>query len=104
MSTTIHDFTVLDISGQAVDLSQFDARVLLIVNVASRCGFTRQYQGLEQLYRQYADRGFSVLAFPCNQFGGQEPGSLDEIRSFCQLEYEISFPLFSKINVNGPQV
>jgi glutathione peroxidase len=87
--------------GEETDLSAHAGKVLLIVNVASQCGFTPQYAGLEQLYRAYADRGFAVLGFPCNQFGAQEPGDAAEIANFCSLTYDVTFPLFAKIDVNG---
>jgi glutathione peroxidase len=87
--------------GVETDLSAYDGQVLLIVNTASKCGFTPQYEGLEALHRQYRDRGFSVLAFPCNQFGGQEPGDAEEIASFCRLTYDVTFPVFAKVDVNG---
>ncbi|UIJ43607.1 glutathione peroxidase [Sphingomonas cannabina] len=87
--------------GGAATLEPFAGQVLLIVNVASKCGFTPQYEGLEALYRRYRDRGFAVLGFPCNQFGGQEPGTAEEIANFCSLTYEVTFPLFGKIDVNG---
>jgi glutathione peroxidase len=98
---TIYDFRVTTIDGQTETLDSYRDQVLLIVNVASKCGFTPQYAGLEQLYRSYRDDGFSVLGFPCDQFGHQEPGDEAEIRSFCTLNYEVSFPLFAKIEVNG---
>ncbi|MET1256077.1 glutathione peroxidase [Aliikangiella maris] len=98
---SIYQFTVLDIQGNPVSLEKYKNKVLLIVNTASRCGFTPQYTGLEKLYEQFKDEGFEVLAFPCNQFGQQEPGSDTEIQSFCDVNYQISFPLFSKIEVNG---
>ena len=88
--------------GTATDLSRFEGQVLLIVNTASKCGFTPQYEGLEALYRKYKDRGFSVLAFPCTQFGQQEPGDAEEIASFCRLTFDVTFPVFGKIDVNGP--
>lgn len=91
------------LDGTALRLSEFAGRVLLIVNTASRCGFTPQYAALEQLYQQYKDRDFVVLAFPCDQFGHQEPGSNAEIGTFCERNYGVSFPVFSKIEVNGPQ-
>ena len=87
--------------GEAGALAAYAGKVLLIVNVASKCGFTPQYAGLEALYRQYRDRGFAVLAFPCNQFGGQEPGSASEIATFCSTNYDVTFPLFAKVAVNG---
>ena len=99
--TTVHDFTVDDIDGNAVDLGRYKGKVLLVVNTASQCGFTPQYKGLEALYRKYRDRGFEVLGFPCNQFGAQEPGSEPEIATFCTKNYDVTFPMFSKIDVNG---
>ena len=99
--TTVLDFSAARANGDDTALSEFGGRVLLIVNTASKCGFTPQYEGLESLQKSYGERGFSVLAFPCNQFGGQEPGNEAEIQSFCDLNYQISFPLFSKIEVNG---
>jgi glutathione peroxidase len=87
--------------GSETDLSAYDGKVLLIVNTASKCGFTPQYEGLEALHRKYADRGLAVLAFPCNQFGAQEPGDAAEIASFCKLTYDVTFPIFGKIDVNG---
>ncbi len=97
------DFTAIDIDGKPVGLEDFRDKVLLIVNVASKCGFTPQYAGLEKLWQDYRDRGLVVLGFPCDQFGHQEPGSEDEIRSFCSLNYEVSFPMFGKVEVNGDQ-
>ncbi|MBR0551234.1 glutathione peroxidase [Stakelama marina] len=87
--------------GEERDLSEHAGKVLLIVNTASQCGFTPQYAGLEKLHRDYADRGFSVLAFPCNQFGGQEPGDAEEIANFCSTTYDVTFPVFAKVDVNG---
>jgi len=98
---SVHDFTVTDIWGDAVPLTRFKGEVLLIVNVASQCGFTPQYKGLEALHEKYHDRGFAVLGFPCNQFGGQEPGSEKEIAQFCETNYGVTFPLFAKVDVNG---
>jgi glutathione peroxidase len=98
---TIYDFTASALSGEPVPLKQFQGQVLLIVNTASACGFTPQYRGLEALYREFAPRGFSVLGFPCNQFGGQEPGGPEEIGAFCKGKYDVSFPMFGKIDVNG---
>lgn len=92
-----------DINGHPVALERFRGNVLLIVNTASRCGFTPQYQGLESLYQKFKAQGFLVLGFPCNQFGQQEPGASQDIAAFCDLNYQISFPLFEKIEVNGPQ-
>jgi glutathione peroxidase len=89
-------------NGTEADLSPFAGKVLLIVNTASKCGFTPQLEGLEALHRNYADRGFSVLAFPCNQFGAQEPGDAEEIANFCRLTYDVTFPVFAKVDVNGP--
>jgi len=97
----LYDFTVALPNGTPATLEPYRGEVLLIVNVASHCGYTKQYAGLEALYRKYHDRGFSVLAFPCNQFGEQEPGSAEEIASFCSLNYDVSFPLFGKVDVNG---
>ncbi|HEX5070152.1 MAG TPA: glutathione peroxidase [Vicinamibacterales bacterium] len=99
--TTFYDITATMSDGQPVRMDRFRGQVLLIVNVASQCGFTPQYAGLEALYRRYRERGFSVLAFPCNQFGRQEPGSNAEIQQFCQENYAVTFPLFEKVEVNG---
>ena len=99
--TTIADFTVTTNRGEALDLSSKLGTVLLVVNTASKCGFTPQYDGLEKLYQQYKDRGFEVLGFPCNQFGAQEPGNADEIAEFCKVNFGVSFPLMAKIDVNG---
>ena len=99
--TTVMAFSAVLANGEPKNLSDYQGEVLLIVNTASKCGFTPQYTGLESLHQTYGERGFSVLAFPCNQFGGQEPGSEEEIQSFCDLNYQTSFPLFSKIEVNG---
>ncbi len=100
--TRIIDIPVTTPEGTQVDLSPYAGKVLLIVNVASKCGFTPQYEGLESLHRQFGDRGFEVLGFPCNQFGAQEPGDAAEIASFCSLTYDVTFPVFGKIDVNGP--
>ena len=97
----IYDITVKDINGNDVSLANYKGKVLLIVNVASKCGLTPQYQGLEALYEQYHDQGLEILGFPCNQFLGQEPGTNEEIQSFCSLNYNVTFPLFAKIDVNG---
>jgi glutathione peroxidase len=97
----IYSISVTENSGKTITLEQFKGKVLLIVNVASQCGFTPQYEGLQKLYEKYKDQGFEVLAFPCNQFGGQEPGSAAEIRTFCTTRYKVTFPLFEKIEVNG---
>lgn len=99
---TVLDFDVRTPGGGAERLADHAGKVLLIVNVASKCGFTPQYAGLEALYRKYKDRGFEVLGFPCNQFGSQEPGNAEEIASFCSLTYDVTFPVFAKIEVNGP--
>ncbi len=99
--TTLYDFSAQTIDGQPQALDAFRGQVLLIVNVASQCGFTPQYTGLEALYRKYREEGFSVLGFPCDQFGHQEPGDEAEIKSFCALRYDVTFPLFAKIEVNG---
>ena len=101
MPTSIYDFEAQQMNGQTVPLSQYKNKVLLIVNTASACGFTPQFGGLEELHKQYADKGLVVLGFPCNQFGSQDPGSNDEIASFCQLNYGVSFPMMAKIDVNG---
>ncbi|MBU6175363.1 MAG: glutathione peroxidase [Planctomycetes bacterium] len=101
--STIFDFHATSIRGDDVSLERYRGKVLLIVNVASRCGFTPQYTGLQSLYDKYHDRGLEILAFPCNQFGGQEPGSDEEVLSFCSLNYDVKFDLFSKVQVNGDQ-
>jgi glutathione peroxidase len=98
---SIYDFEATNIEGRAERLELYRGAALLIVNVASKCGFTPQYGGLEKLYRKYKDRGFAVLGFPCDQFGHQEPGDEDEIKNFCSTRYEVTFPLFAKIEVNG---
>ncbi|KPP96557.1 glutathione peroxidase [Erythrobacter sp. HL-111] len=100
--TTIADFTVTTNRGEQLDLASKQGKVLLVVNTASKCGFTPQYDGLEALYQRFRDRDFEVLAFPCNQFGAQEPGSADEIAQFCRVNYGVSFPLMAKVDVNGP--
>ena len=99
--TTIADFTATLPNGESVSLADKAGKVLLVVNTASKCGFTPQYDGLEALWRKYRDRGFEVVAFPCNQFGGQEPGNAEEIESFCKVNFGVSFPLMAKIEVNG---
>ena len=99
--TAITDFTVKAADGTAASLEAYRGKVLLIVNTASKCGFTPQYEGLEALHRDYAARGFEVLGFPCNQFGGQEPGDAAEIANFCSLTYDVTFPVFAKVDVNG---
>jgi glutathione peroxidase len=97
----VYDFTARSLAGEDVPLKRFEGQVLLIVNTASACGFTPQYQGLETLHRDLSARGFSVLGFPCNQFGGQEPGNAKEIAAFCETNYDVTFPMFDKIDVNG---
>ena len=98
-----YDFEVNDNSGQVVKMSKYQGNLGPVVNAASHCGFTPQYEGLEKLYKDYKDKGLIILAFPCNQFAGQEPGDALEIASFCKLNYGVSFPIFSKINVNGKE-
>jgi glutathione peroxidase len=98
---TAYDFTARDIEGREQSLSDWRGKVLLVVNVASKCGFTPQYAGLEELWRKYRDRGLVVLGFPCDQFGHQEPGDEAEIRNFCSLTYDVDFPMFAKVEVNG---
>ena len=100
-ATSIYDIPMTTIEGTPTTLAQYRGQVMLIVNVASKCGFTGQYAGLEELYRKYRDRGLVVLGFPCNQFMGQEPGSEADIQSFCSLKYNVSFPMFAKVEVNG---
>ncbi len=101
MPATVYDFSATSIEGQPIDLSSYKDKVLLIVNTASQCGFTTQYQGLQALYDKYANNGLVVLGFPCNQFGAQEPGSGNDIQSFCETRFGVTFPLFEKIDVNG---
>ena len=98
---SVYDYSAKTLDGQDASLADYRGQVLLIVNTASKCGFTPQYEGLEQLWRTYKDRGFTVLAFPCNQFGAQEPGDAAEIANFCSLTYDVTFPVMSKIDVNG---
>jgi len=100
--TTIADFAVTTIGGDTLDLKDKSGEVLLVVNTASKCGFTPQYEGLERLYQKYRERGFEVLGFPCNQFGAQEPGEASEILQFCETNYGVTFPLMRKVDVNGP--
>lgn len=102
-SNNILDLIVKNIDGKEVKLSQYKGKVLLIVNVASKCGYTPQYEGLEKLYEKYKDNGFEILAFPCNDFGGQEPGTTEEIKEFCSTKYNVTFPLFDKIKVIGKE-
>jgi glutathione peroxidase len=99
--STLHDFRACSIEGEERPLADYRGKVALVVNVASRCGLTPHYAGLQKLYEQYRERGLEVLGFPCNQFAGQEPGSDAEVKSFCDLRYGVTFPLFSKIEVNG---
>ena len=101
MAVTAYEFDATALDGSPQPLSDWHGKVLLIVNVASKCGFTPQYAGLEQLWRDYGDKGLVVLGFPCDQFGHQEPGNADEIRNFCSLTYDVSFPMFAKVEVNG---
>ncbi len=101
--SSIHDFEALSIDGKPVSLAQFKGKPLLIVNTASACGFTPQFGGLEKLHKTYGERGLVVLGFPCNQFGSQDSGSNDEIASFCQLNYGVTFPMMEKVNVNGTE-
>ncbi|MES2935756.1 MAG: glutathione peroxidase [Pseudomonadota bacterium] len=98
---TVFDFVAKGIDGTAIDLKIYEGKVLLIVNTASQCGFTPQYKGLEKVYQQFKDQGVEVLGFPCNQFGGQEPGAAEQISDFCELRFGVTFPLFDKIEVNG---
>ena len=100
---SVFDFSSTALGGETVDLARFRGQVLLIVNTASKCGFTPQYKGLEAVYQQFRERGVAVLGFPCNQFGAQEPGGADAIGAFCEKNYGVTFPLFSKIDVNGAQ-
>ena len=97
----IYDFSAQSLSGEEVALKRFEGQVLLIVNTASACGFTPQYRGLQELHKRYADRGFAVLGFPCNQFGAQEPGDASQITQFCETQFAVTFPMFAKIDVNG---
>ncbi len=99
----VHDFTVAMPGGQSQDMKDYAGKVVLVVNTASKCGFTPQYTGLEALHRKYADKGLVVLGFPCNQFGAQEPGDEEEIKTFCSLNYDVSFPLATKVDVNGSE-
>ncbi|MFA5543229.1 MAG: glutathione peroxidase [Bacilli bacterium] len=96
-----YDFNVLDINNNEVPLSNYKGKIVLVVNTASKCGLTPQYEGLEKMYKEFKDKDFVILGFPCNQFMGQEPGTNDDIKEFCSLTYDVTFPLFSKVNVNG---
>jgi len=100
---SVHEFSVQTAAGDQLSLAEYTGKVLLIVNTASKCGFTPQYSGLENLYQKFKDKGFVVLGFPCNQFGHQEPGTNAEIQEFCTLNYHVTFPVFAKIDVNGPK-
>ena len=102
-AASLHDIAIKDIDGKDTSLKAYKGKVLLVVNVASKCGLTPQYQALEALQQKYKGKGFTVLGFPCNQFGGQEPGSNDEIKQFCSSKYNVTFPLFDKLEVNGPK-
>lgn len=102
-STDLYDISVQSINGEKQQISAYKGKVLLVVNVASKCGFTNQYEGLEKVYQNYKDKGLEILGFPCNQFGAQEPGNEEEIKQFCQLNYNVSFPMFAKVDVNGDQ-
>ncbi len=101
MDKNIKQIIVKDINGKSVNLSDYKGKILLIVNVASYCGYTKQYAGLEEIYKKYKDKGFEILAFPCNQFGEQEPGTNEEIKNFCSSKFDVTFKLFDKIDVNG---
>jgi glutathione peroxidase len=100
---SLYDFTAQTLDGKPAPLADYRGRVVLIVNTASKCGFTPQYTGLEALWRDYKDKGLTILGFPCNQFGAQEPGNADEIANFCSTTYDVSFPMMAKIDVNGPK-
>jgi glutathione peroxidase len=100
-ASSVHEFTLNSIDGKSAPLAAYQGKVVLIVNVASRCGFTPQYAGLEALYEKYKDRGFAILGFPANNFGGQEPGTNEEIKTFCSTKYSVTFPMYSKISVKG---
>jgi glutathione peroxidase len=102
-AASIYDIKLKDIDGKDTTLAAYKGKVVLIVNVASKCGYTKQYAGLETIYQKYKDQGFVILGFPCNQFGGQEPGTNEEIKQFCSSKYSVTFPLFDKIEVNGAQ-
>jgi glutathione peroxidase len=100
---SVYQFSAKSLAGDEIALKQFEGKVLLIVNTASKCGFTPQYEGLEAIYREFLPRGFAVLGFPCNQFGAQEPGNAKDIGEFCASKYDVTFPMFDKIEVNGPR-
>ncbi|MBW9215672.1 glutathione peroxidase [Mumia sp. zg.B53] len=101
--SSVYDFRAVDIDGTERDLDEFRGKAVLVVNTASKCGFTPQYEGLEKLYREYQDAGLVVLGFPCDQFRNQEPGDEAEIKEFCSLTYDVTFPMFAKVDVNGPE-
>ena len=101
MTDSIHDLSFINNKGESISLQEYSGKVLLIVNTASKCGFTPQYQGLETLYKKYKDEGFEIIGFPCDQFGGQEPGSDNDIEQFCEINFGVSFPLSTKVDVNG---
>ncbi|MDP2303993.1 MAG: glutathione peroxidase [Ignavibacteria bacterium] len=101
MAASVNGYIVKDMKGNDVNLSDYKGKVLLLVNVASKCGYTKQYKGLEEIYREYKDQGFEILAFPCNDFGGQEPGTNEQIAEFCSATFDVSFKLFDKIKVKG---
>jgi glutathione peroxidase len=103
MAQSLYDIKLKDIDGKDTTLAAYRGKTVLIVNVASKCGYTKQYAGLEAIYKKYQERGFVVLGFPCNQFGGQEPGSNEQIKEFCSSKFNVTFPLFDKIEVNGAQ-
>jgi glutathione peroxidase len=103
MAESVYEFTVKDIDGNDVKLSEYKGKTLIFVNVASKCGFTPQYEGLQALYEKYKDKGLVILGFPCNQFGSQEPGTNEEIKEFCSVNYGVTFPMFDKIDVNGKE-
>ena len=98
---TFYDFEAAKLNGETVSMNKYQGKTIIVVNTASKCGFTPQYKGLEMLYQKYKDQGLVILGFPCNQFGNQEPGSADEIKEFCEINYGVSFPLFAKVDVNG---
>ena len=102
-AASVYEAPLKDINGKDTSLKEFQGKVLLVVNVASKCGYTKQYAGLEATQQKYKDKGFSVLGFPCNQFGAQEPGSNEDIKNFCSSKFNVTFPLFDKIDVNGPK-
>ena len=101
--TTFYDFEANNIKGETISMKDYEGKTVIVVNTASKCGFTPQYEGLEKLYQQYKDQGLVILGFPCNQFANQEPGNSDEIEEFCQINYGVTFPIFQKINVNGKE-